>query len=122
MITVYGLTQCDTVRRARDWLQAQGVAHSFHDFKRQGVPAQLPQWVQALGHDALVNRRGTTWRKLAEAEREAVVDAGTATALLREHPSAIKRPVVEWADGSLTAGFDAAEWQARLPRPMIAGG
>lgn len=121
MITVYGLTQCDTVRRARDWLQAHGIAHGFHDFKRQGVPTQLPHWVDAIGHETLVNRRGTTWRKLAEAERQAVVDAGSAVALLRAQPSAIKRPVVEWADGTVTAGFDAAQWQVRLQGPAVAG-
>jgi Spx/MgsR family transcriptional regulator len=121
MITVYGLTQCDTVRRARDWLDAHGIAHGFHDFKRQGVPTQLPQWVHVIGHEALVNRRGTTWRKLDEAERETVVDAGSAAALLCAHPSAIKRPVVEWADGTVTAGFDAAEWQVRLQGPAVTG-
>lgn len=121
MITVYGLTQCDTVRRARDWLQAHGIAHGFHDFKRQGVPTQLPHWVDAIGHETLVNRRGTTWRKLAEAERQAVVDAGSAVALLRAQPSAIKRPVVEWADGTVTAGFDAAQWQVRLQGPAVTG-
>ncbi len=121
MITVYGLTQCDTVRRAREWLDARGIAYRFHDFKRQGAPAQLPQWVEILGHETLVNRRGTTWRKLDEGAREAVVDAGSAAALLRSYPSAIKRPVVEWADGSVTAGFEAADWQGRLQGSAIAG-
>lgn len=120
MITVYGLPQCDTVRRARAWLDAHGITHAFHDFKREGVPAQLPAWVDALGHETLVNRRGTTWRKLGEAEREAIVDAGTALAVLRAHPSAIKRPVVEWADGSVTAGFDPEQWMTRLPGRMSA--
>ena len=85
------------------------------------MPTQLPQWVHVIGHETLVNRRGTTWRKLDEAERETVVDAGSAAALLCAHPSAIKRPVVEWADGTVTAGFDAAEWQVRLQGPAVTG-
>jgi arsenate reductase len=121
MITVYGLTQCDTVRRARAWLDARGLAHALHDFKREGVPDQLPTWIDTLGHETLVNRRGTTWRKLGEAERAAVVDADTALAVLRAHPSAIKRPVVQWADGSVTVGFDPEDWTTRLPDRMSAG-
>jgi arsenate reductase len=110
------------VRRARAWLDTQGIAHAFHDFKREGVPAQLPAWVDALGHETLVNRRGTTWRKLGEPEREAIVDAYTALAALRAHPSAIKRPVVEWADGSVTVGFDPKDWTTRLTGRTSVGG
>lgn len=121
MITVYGLAQCDTVRRARAWLDAHGLVHALHDFKREGVPDQLATWIDTLGHETLVNRRGTTWRKLGEAEREAVVDAVTALTALRAHPSAIKRPVVQWADGSVTVGFDPEDWKARLPDRMSAG-
>jgi len=106
MITVYGIPNCDTVKRARAWLADQGLQTAFHDFKKQGVPAsELPAWLQAFGRDKLVNRAGTTWRKLDDAAKAAVVDDASATALMLAEPSVIKRPVVRWADGSLTLGF-----------------
>lgn len=115
MITVYGIPNCDTVKRARAWLQERGVSTAFHDFKRQGVPpASLDGWLTALGHERLVNRQGTTWRKLDEAQRLAVVDDAGARALLLAHPSAIRRPVVEWADARVSAGFDPADWARRF--------
>lgn len=116
MITVYGIPNCDTVKRARAWLQERGVQSTFHDFKRQGVPAaRLDAWLRALGHERLVNRQGTTWRKLDEAVRAAAVDEAGVRVLLLAHPSAIRRPVVEWADGALSTGFDETDWQQRLP-------
>lgn len=114
-LTLYGIPNCDTVKKARAWLAGQGASVVFHDFKKQGVPAErLAAWVQALGWQALVNRQGTTWRKLDPAVKAAVVDAASAMALLREQASAIKRPVVEWPDGRVTVGFDAADWATRL--------
>jgi len=113
-ITLHGIPNCDTVKRARAWLAEQGVAYDFHDFKKAGVPAALPQWMAALGWERLLNRAGTTWRKLDEAQRAAVTDAASAGALMRAQPSVIKRPVLQWADGSLTVGFDAADWARRL--------
>jgi len=113
-ITLYGIPNCDTVKRARAWLQAQGRDVAFHDFKKAGVPAdRLDAWAQAVGWERLVNRSGTTWRKLDDAVRAAVVDAASAKRLMRDQASVIKRPVVEWADGAITAGFDAADWAGR---------
>ncbi len=115
MTTLYGIPNCDTVKKARTWLTEHGVAHSFHDFKKQGVPAAaLDRWLAAAGHEKLVNRKGTTWRGLDEATRTAVVDNTSARALLLQQASVIKRPVVEWADGAVTVGFDAADWSARV--------
>lgn len=115
MTTLYGIPNCDTVKKARTWLTEHGIAHAFHDFKKQGVPeAALDRWLAATGHEKLVNRKGTTWRGLDEATRTAVVDNASARALLLQHASVIKRPVVEWADGSVTVGFDAAGWSARV--------
>lgn len=115
MITLYGIPNCDNVKRARAWLLERDVDVVFHDFKRQGVSAgRLETWLRVLGHENLVNRQGTTWRKLDEALRLAVVDDSSACALLLAHPSAIRRPVVEWADGSVTSGFDATAWAKRL--------
>jgi arsenate reductase (glutaredoxin) len=113
MTTLYGIPNCDTVKKARTWLTDHGVEHQFHDFKKQGVPeAALDQWLAALGWEPLVNRKGTTWRKLDDTTRAAVVDAASARALMLAQPSVIKRPVVQWADG-VTVGFDAEAWQSR---------
>jgi Spx/MgsR family transcriptional regulator len=108
MTTLYGIPNCDTVKKARTWLTEQGVDYTFHDFKKQGVPAELlPTWLAAVGWQTLVNRKGTTWRKLDEATRLTVEDDATATALMLAHPSVIKRPVVVWNDGQISVGFDA---------------
>lgn len=108
MITVYGIPNCDTVKRARAWLAEQGLEASFHDFKKQGVPAELlPAWLKAFGRDKLVNRAGTTWRKLDDATKAAVADDAAAIGLMLAEPSVIKRPVVSWPDGSWTLGFSA---------------
>ena len=96
--TVYGIPNCDTVKKARVWLSEQGITYQFHDFKKQGVPAErLPDWMQAVGWEKLLNRQGTTWRKLDEDTKASAVDAVSAAAVMQEHASTIKRPVVEWA-------------------------
>ena len=115
MTILYGIPNCDTVKKACDWLAQRGVAHEFHDFKKAGVPAaRLALWVEAAGWERVLNRKGTTWRKLEEATQARVVDAATAQALMVDQPSTIKRPVVEWDDGRITVGFDAREWDAAL--------
>jgi len=115
MTTLYGIPNCDTVKRARDWLATHGVAHAFHDFKKAGVPPErLEAWVAAAGWERVLNRKGTTWRKLDAAQQASVVDAASAQALMREQASVIKRPVVEWDDGRITVGFDADDWAGRL--------
>jgi Spx/MgsR family transcriptional regulator len=117
--TLYGITHCDTVKRARAWLAAQGVEVAFHDFRKSGLPeADLQRWLDAAGWQRLLNRAGTTWRKLDEARRAAVVDRESAAALMRELPSVIKRPVVHWPDGTITVGFDAEGWAATLQRRL----
>ncbi|MFL6625091.1 MAG: ArsC family reductase [Vitreoscilla sp.] len=115
MTTLYGIPNCDTVKRARDWLATRGVAHEFHDFKKAGVPTdRLQAWVDAAGWERVLNRKGTTWRKLDPAQQASVVDATSAQALMRARASVIKRPVVEWADGRITIGFDESDWAARV--------
>jgi arsenate reductase (glutaredoxin) len=114
-ITVYGIPNCDTVKRARAWLAEHPLAVEFHDFKKGGVPeADLSQWMKLLGKDALVNRKGTTWRKLSPAEQAMAEHDKTAMALMQAQPSVIKRPVVRWPDGRVTVGFDAEQWAQRL--------
>ena len=115
MITLYGIPNCDTVKKARSWLTEHGVDYSFHDFKKQGVPeAQLDTWLAAVGWETLVNRKGTMWRKLDAATQAAVVDAASARALVLTQASVIKRPVVEWADGQITVGFKPDAFAERL--------
>ena len=114
MITLYGIPNCDTVKKARAWLSAHGVPYAFHDFKKQGLaPETLACWSDALGWDKLLNRKGTTWRKLDATAQAGVVDAASAQALMLAQTSLIKRPVVDWGAG-IMAGFDAAAWAARL--------
>jgi Spx/MgsR family transcriptional regulator len=112
--TLYGIPNCDTVRRARAWLTEQGIAHDFHDFRRQGVPTgELDHWLAQAGWQTLLNRKGTTWRGLADHEKAAVTEAPAARTLMLRVPSVIKRPVVAWADGHITVGFDPAAWALR---------
>lgn len=110
MIRVYGIPNCDTVKKARAWLDAQGKAYLFHDFKKAGVPVdRMDAWLSELGWEALLNRKGTTWRRLDEATRSGIRDAAGARALMLAQPSVIRRPVVEWG-GDTSVGFDAASW------------
>jgi Spx/MgsR family transcriptional regulator len=103
--TLYGIPNCDTVKRARRWLDDHGVAHAFHDYRKQGVDAaQLRGWIDRLGWEALLNRSGTTFRKLPDTRKQDL-DADKAAAIMLENPSAIRRPVVTQGD-RLVVGFD----------------
>jgi arsenate reductase (glutaredoxin) len=115
MTTLYGIPNCDTVKKARAWLADHGIEVQFHDFKKQGVPElPLDHWLATAGWEKLLNRQGTTWRKLDDTAKAAVTDAKSARALMLTQPSVIKRPVVEWSAGDVTVGFDAAAWQTRV--------
>lgn len=114
-ITLYGIPNCDTVKKSRAWFNEQGLASTFHDFKKQGVPAtRLAAWMAAVGWEKLVNRQGTTWRKLDSDVQAAVKDEASASALMQTQPSVIKRPVVEWEQGGqvhISVGFAPEKWQ-----------
>ena len=113
---MFGIPQCDTVKKARLWLQDQGLACHFHDFKKDGVPSDaLARWMQAVGWEVLLNRKGTTWRKLDVALQASVSDAASAGALMRSQASVIKRPVVQWPDGRITVGFTPQSFADLLP-------
>jgi len=115
--TLYGIPNCDSVKKARTWLTEHGVEHTFYDFKKQGVPAALlPGWLAAVGWQTLVNRKGTTWRKLDETTRLAVVDDASATALMLAQPSVIKRPVVLWGNGRISVGFDVEVFEMQAQK------
>jgi len=116
MTTLYGIPNCDTVKKARTWLTDHGMDYAFHDFKKQGVPQpQIDTWLAAVGWETLINRKGTAWRGLDDATKAAVVDAASARAVALASPSAIKRPVVQWADGTITVGFTPERFEQRLP-------
>ncbi len=103
-VTLYGIPNCDTVRRARRELGAAGVEHRFHDFRKDGLdPAALDRWIAAVGWEALLNRRGTTWRRLPPERRERL-DADRARELMLEEPTLIRRPVIEM-DGEIHVGW-----------------
>ncbi|HJW02676.1 MAG TPA: ArsC family reductase [Azospira sp.] len=113
MIKVYGIKNCDTMKKAFAWLEANGVAYEFSDYKKAGIAAaHLPAWNQKVGWQALLNTRGLMWRKLAE-EQRADVDEAKALALMAEYPSLIKRPVVEAGD-RVMLGFDPERFAKEL--------
>src|SRR5688572_20579697 len=112
-VAFYGIPNCDTVKKARTWLEANGIAYAFHDYKKEGAePAKLAAWSDAAGWEVLLNRRGTTFRALSDADK-ADIDRAKAIRLMEAHPSLIKRPVVEHG-GGLLVGFDPAEWGRSL--------
>ena len=109
-LVIYGIPNCNTMKKARAWLVEQGHAHVFHDYKKQGVPAdRLDAWIKQLGWEVLVNRQGTTWRQLDDRTKAGVVDAASARALMLDKPSVIKRPVIERAGKAVCVGFDEAK-------------
>lgn len=110
MTILYGIANCDTVKKSRAWFDAQAIDYQFHDFKKLSVPAQaLDQWIAAVGWEALVNKKGSTWRKLDAAQQVAVVHAASAKALMLHEPSVIKRPVVVQG-ARVSVGFSPDAW------------
>ncbi len=113
MIKIYGIKNCDTMKKAFVWLEAHGVEYAFHDYKKLGADAvKLKQWAAHVGWEKLINTRGPTFRKLP-AEKQANLTVAKAYALMVENPSMIKRPIVE-AGKKLLVGFDAAEYEKAL--------
>ena len=113
MITVFGIKNCDTVKKARAWLDAHAIAYAFHDYKIAGIDEpRLRDWAAELGWERLLNRAGTTFRKLAEADK-AGIDEDKAIALMLAQPSMIKRPVLDLGARRLV-GFSIETWAAEL--------
>jgi arsenate reductase len=113
MLTMFGIKNCDTIKKARAWLDAHGVAYRFHDYKIEGIDRQsLETWCRAAGWEKVCNRTGTTFKKLPESQREGLT-AAKAIALMIEHPSMIKRPVLD-IDGTIVVGFAPDEYQRML--------
>ena len=104
MITIYGIRNCDTMKKAMKWLDANSIVYTFHDYKKSGIDTTtLSSWADALSWEVLVNKRGTTWRQLDDKTKEATHEKNVA-ALLCEHPAMIKRPILK-QNKSLTLGF-----------------
>lgn len=109
---LYGIPNCNTVKKARDWLEANGVAYEFHDFKKQGLDqTTVNNWLTQQPWEKLVNRAGMTWRNLTDAEKTAVTDNGSASALMLSKTSVIKRPILEDKQKILALGFDETVYQ-----------
>lgn len=112
MVRIYGIKNCDSMKKAFKWCEEHGVAYEFHDYKQQGVPrAQLVAWCRALGWKTLLNTKGTTWRKLTPEQQE-IATQSKAVATMVEHASVIRRPVVETAGGQLLVGFDPTMFES----------
>ncbi len=112
-LTLHGIKACDTMKKARDWLDSRGLTYRFHDYKAVGIDkATLESWSSKVGWEVLLNRSGTTFRKLPEADR-ADLDQAKAIALMAAHPSMIKRPVLD-VDGDLIVGFKPDVYAAKL--------
>lgn len=112
---VYGIKNCNTVKSALDWLKTHKVEYEFHDYKTKGItPEKLKSWSKQVGWESLINKRGTTWRKLDEQTQQAVRDEKSAIALMQDKTSVIKRPLIE-ADGKVIAlGHDEKEYASKL--------
>ncbi|MFC4932699.1 ArsC family reductase [Massilia sp. GCM10023247] len=112
--TLYGIPNCDTVKKARTWLAEHGIAFTFHDFKKQGLDRETAaRWLEQCDWETLVNRKGMTWRNLPDERKAAVKDKASALELMLEHTSVIKRPVLEGA-GPLSVGFSADAYSRLL--------
>jgi arsenate reductase (glutaredoxin) len=113
MTTIYGIKQCSTMKKAMAWLDEMGIAYDFHDYKKAGLPEdRLDAWLDRLGWETVINRRGTTWRKLPETERN-TMDRASARAAALANPSLVKRPVLV-SDEILLIGFDPDQWREAL--------
>jgi len=116
-VTIYGIKACDTMKKARDWLEGRGVAYVFHDYKVQGVDrGTLERWAREVGWEVLLNRSGTTFRRLPDMNRQDLTEA-KAIALLLAQPSMIKRPVLETGSGAPLVGFKPDAYAARFGSP-----
>jgi Spx/MgsR family transcriptional regulator len=112
-LTLYGIPNCDTVKKARTWLEARGVAYAFHDYKKLGIDAAtLNRWADVVGWEPLLNRAGTTFKKLPDADKTGI-DQNKAVELMIANPSMIKRPVVE-GDGKMLIGFKPDDWTTAI--------
>jgi arsenate reductase len=113
MMIIYGIPNCNTVKKALTWLSDKGYSYEFHDFKKKGITAEkLDEWCNAFGWENVLNKKGTTWKKLSLEEQQAVTSQDAAIAVLLKHTSAIKRPVVEQKGRAILLGFNEDQYTA----------
>jgi arsenate reductase (glutaredoxin) len=106
-LVVFGIPNCDTIKKTLDWLKNNGVSYYFHDYKKQGISeTQLHHWLTQYPHDILINRKGTTWRSLTDDQKASLTTNEAAAALMASNPSLIKRPIVMQNDTIIAVGFD----------------
>jgi arsenate reductase (glutaredoxin) len=112
-ITVYGIPNCQSVKKSRTWLEEHDLEYVFHDFKKSGVPAKnLKSWVKHFGWESVLNRKGTTWRTLSEDDQAQITNATEAIQAMMTYPSLIKRPVIEFTDDQMTLGVNPEAWRS----------
>ena len=110
-IQVFGIPNCQSVKKARDWLSSKGVDHEFHDFKKSGIDEKhLTSWITQVGLEVVLNKKGTTWRQLPKKEQDAMVDEQAAVQAMITHPSLIKRPVIDFGKGHVCIGVNPEAW------------
>lgn len=113
MVILYGIPNCDTVKKARTWLDQHKISYQFHDFKQAGIDAKsIQRWIDAMGIDIVLNKKSTTWRGLDATQQASAANVKKAIQLMREHTSLIKRPVLEQNGQVLAVGFDAAKYSS----------
>jgi arsenate reductase len=115
-ITIYGIKNCDTMKKARAWLDKRGIDYAFHDYKTAGIAREkLERWAKKAGWEALINRAGLTFKKLPEQDKQGLTER-KAVALMLKQPSMIKRPVLELGGGKLLVGFKPEDYAAAVDR------
>jgi Spx/MgsR family transcriptional regulator len=113
MVILYGIPNCDTVKKARTWLDQHKISYQFHDFKQAGIDAKsIQRWIDAMGIDIVLNKKSTTWRGLDATQQASAANVKKAIQLMQEHTSLIKRPVLEQNGQVLAVGFDAAKYSS----------
>lgn len=114
MLHIYGIKNCNTVKKALDWLTHNKIEYTFHDFKKEPTTdLKLKQWQELVSWESLVNKKGTTWRKLTAEQQAAVIDSNSARQVLLENNSMIKRPIIE-LENSIILGFNEEEYKQKL--------
>ncbi|MFL4557567.1 ArsC family reductase [Yersinia kristensenii] len=120
LLRLYGIKNCDTIKKARRWLEEQVIPYQFHDYRADGLSdEQLQGFIDKLGWEPLLNTRGTTWRKLPQAQRDAITDAQSAKLLMLEQPAIIKRPLLEAANGEMLLGFKIESYQRFIQQHLV---
>lgn len=114
MYTLYGIKNCNTVKKATSWLDTNNIPYTFHDYKKEGISEEkLKEWIKQVGWEPLVNKKGTTWRMLDEATKDSITTQKNAMALMEEKTSVIKRPLIEKGKTIVTLGFDEKEFEEK---------